>query len=149
MDDMAVTQYIATTFADVEITTAYDYSFFFYRSERKMPFATLATVDNEYDSISNLSRPGVFRLNIGVHKQTFQALFGTSKVDINAYNFTELDTIMPHPEYAPQSWVCILSPSDETFQRSVAPLLAEAYNIAVQRYTRRQPTDQEQAPDEN
>jgi Family of unknown function (DUF6194) len=141
MDEVAVTHYITDTFVGVETTTAYDYTFFFYSSERKLPFATLATVDNEYDSISNLSRAGVFRLNIGVRKPTFQALFGTDKVDISAYDFTGLDTIMPHPEYAPQSWVCVLSPSMHTFQHNVIPLLAEAYEVAVQRHLRRQPTD--------
>ena len=141
MDEVEVTQYITDTFADVETTTAYDYTFFFYSSERKLPFATLATVDNEYDSISNLSRPGVFRLNIGVRKPTFETLFGTNKIDVTAYDFTALNTIMPHPEYAPQSWICVLNPSDDTFQHRVRPLLAEAYDIAVQRHGRRHSTD--------
>ena len=140
MDAVAMTHYITDTFADVETTTAYDYTFFFYSSERKLPFATLVTVDNEYDSISNLSRPGVFRLNIGVRKPTFQTLFGTNKIDVNAYNFAALDTILPHPEYAPQSWICVLNPSDDTFQDSVQPLLAEAYDVAMQRHVRRQST---------
>jgi hypothetical protein len=29
-------------------------------------FATLVSADNKYDRISNLDRPGVFRLNLGV-----------------------------------------------------------------------------------
>ena len=48
------------------------------------------------------------------------------------YDFTALDTLMPHPEYAPQWWVCVLSPSDTTFEQ-VKPLLAEAYAIAARR----------------
>jgi hypothetical protein len=143
MDEAGMIQYITHTFAGVETTTAYSYTFFFYDSERKLPFATLASVDNEYDRVSHLDRPGVFRLNIGVQKPTFQSLFGTSKVDVNAYDFTALDTIMPHPDYAPQSWVCILSPSDDTFHRTVQPLLAEAYNLAVQRHVRRQSTNEQ------
>ncbi len=59
-----------------------------------LPFTTIATADNEGDRVSNLDRPGVFRLNIGVSKQTFQVLFGTGKVDVSAYDFTALDTIM-------------------------------------------------------
>ena len=77
----------------------------------------------------------VFRLNIGISKQTFQALFGTPKVDINSYDFTALDVIMPHPDYAQQHFICVLSPSEATFER-LGPLLAEAYDIAVRRYTR-------------
>jgi hypothetical protein len=49
---------------------------FFYKSDRKLSFATMIASDYEYDHVSNLNRPGVFRLNLGVSKETFQALFG-------------------------------------------------------------------------
>ena len=136
MDETTLAQYITGTFADVETTTAFGYTFFFYRSEHRLPFATIASTDNEYERISNLDRPGVYRLNIGVSKQTFQSLFGPDKVDVSAYDFTALDTLMPHPDYAAQSWLCVLSPSDPTFE-SVRPMLAEAYDIAVRRHTRK------------
>jgi hypothetical protein len=48
-------------------------SFFFYGPEHKFPFATLVTND-AYDQASNLSRPSVFRLNIGISKQTYQSM---------------------------------------------------------------------------
>lgn len=134
MDESSVIAYITKTFPEVETTTAFGYIFFFYRSERKLPFATLISSDQEYDRISNLDRPGVFRLNIGISKQTFQALFGTAKVDVSSYDFSVLDVIMPHPEYAKQHFICVLSPSEATFER-VGLLLAEAYDIAVRRYT--------------
>ena len=136
MDETTLAQYISDTFAGVETTTAFGYTFFFYRAERRLPFATIASTDNEYERISNLDRPGVYRLNIGVSKQTFQSLFGPDKVDVSAYDFTALDTLMPHPDYAAQSWLCVLSPSDPTFE-SVRPMLAEAYDIAVRRHTRK------------
>ena len=75
----------------METTTAYGYTFYFYGSDHRLPFATLASSDNEYDRISNLDRPDVFRLNVGVSPSTFQALFGTAKVDISRYDFTALD----------------------------------------------------------
>ena len=50
--------------------------------------------------------------------------------------FTALDTIMPHPDYAAQSWLCVLKPSDATFQK-LRPLLTEAYELAVKRASRR------------
>ena len=136
MDAAFITAYITTTFDHVQTSTNYGYEFFFYNTERKLPFATLAASDNEYDSVSQLDRPGVFRLNIGVSKPTFQALFGTERVDPSAYDFTALDTIMPHPDYAPQSWICVLSPSDATFQQG-QHFLAEAYGIAARRFNRR------------
>ena len=127
--------YITKTFPGVETSNAFGYTFFFYKSDHKLPFATIASSDNEYEHISNLDRPGVFRLNIGISRQSFQSLFGTAKVDISSYDFTALDVIMPHPDYAPQNFICVLSPSEATFEQ-IRPLLAEAYDIAVRRYNR-------------
>lgn len=136
MDEAFMTHYITTTFANVEVAHNFGYTFFFYGDDHTLPFATLIGADNEYDRVSNLDRPGVFRLNIGVSKQTFQALFGTDRVDLSGYDFTALDTIMPHPDYAPQSFICVLSPSETTFQH-VKLLLAEAFDRAAKRYHRR------------
>lgn len=136
MDEQHITDDIMNTFTGVETLTTLGYTFFFYGSDRMLPFVTIATADNEGDRISNLDRPGVFRLNIGVSKQTFQSLFGTGKVDISAYDFTTLDTIVPHPDYASQSWICVLNPSATTFQK-LQPWLTEAYELAVRRASRR------------
>ncbi len=134
--ESSVADYITQTFPGVETTTNFGYTFFFYKSDHMLPFATMASSDNEYDRVSNLDRPGVFRLNIGVSRQTFQSLFGTAKVDVSQYDFTALDVIMPHPDYAPQHFICVLSPSQATFAQ-VRALLAEAYAIAERRNTRR------------
>lgn len=136
MDEKGVTDYILHTFEGVETMATMGYTFFFYGDERMLPFTTLATADNEGDRASNLDRPGVFRLNVGVSKQTFQSLFGTGKVDLGSYNFTALDTLMPHPDYAAQSWLCVLNPGDAAFQ-TIKPLLSEAYDLAVKRAARR------------
>ena len=133
MDELLVIDYITNTFPEVERINAYGYEMFFYKSDRKLSFATTISSDYDYDHVSNLDRPGVFRLNIGVSKQTFESLFGTKNVDVNTYDFTALDTIMPHPEYAQQHYICVLSPSEATFER-IRPLLAEAYDIAMRRY---------------
>jgi hypothetical protein len=136
MDENGITDYIINTFAGVETAANLGYTFLFYGPDRMLPFTTIATADNEGDRVSNLDRPGVFRLNIGVSKPTFLALLGTGKVDISAYDFTALDTIMPHPDYAAQSWICVLNPSDTTFHK-LRPLLNEAYELAVRRASRR------------
>ena len=136
MDDLAITEYITTTFSGVEMTAAFGYTFFFYQSERVLPFATLIAADTEHDCVSNLDRPGVFRLNIGVSRKTFQSLFGPAKAEVARYDYTALDVIMPHPEYAAQSFICVLSPTEATFEQ-IRPLLTEAYDIAVRRFTRK------------
>jgi Family of unknown function (DUF6194) len=133
VDASEIVDYIMKTFPEVETTNAYGYDMFFYRTDRKLSFATLISSDYDYDHISNLNRPGVFRLNIGVSKKTFQSLFGTDEVNINQYDFTALDVIMPHPEYAQYHFICVLSPSEETFEE-IRTFLAEAYNIAARRY---------------
>src|SRR5690349_15098107 len=110
MDESFITSYIMETFPEVETELNYGYTFFFYRSDHKLPFTTIASSDNEYEQISNLDRPGVYRLNIGVSRETFQSLFGAEKVDLTQYDFAALDVIMPHPDYAKQHFICVLSP---------------------------------------
>ena len=141
MDESSVADYITKTFPEEGTTTNFGYTFFFYCSDHTLPFATIASSDNDNDRVSNLDRPGAFRLNVGVSKQTFQSLFGTAKVDISAYDFAVLDVIMPHPHYAQQNFICVLSPSEATFER-LQDILAEAYDIAVRRYERRNKKNQ-------
>ncbi len=78
--------------------------------------------------------------NIGMRRPTFQSLF--SAANAPTYDYAALDQLMPHPVYAPQSWVCALNPSTEMFE-SLKPLLAEAYDIVFTRHSNRVPqTDQ-------
>src|SRR5262245_5555389 len=165
MDEASITRYIADTFAGVDVVVAsretgapeiaWGDSFFSYDPHRdlepkhRMPFATIVTKDyGDFDCASNLNRPGVFRLNIGVSKETYRSLFGSppppaggSGVVDTGHDFTALDQLLPHPVYAPQSWVCVLNPSEATFQ-AVRPLLAGAYELAVRRYAKRRPADE-------
>ncbi len=140
MDAASVRQYIAQAFAGVDVVDASGGSFFFYGPDHKFPFATLITSD-EYDQASNLSRSNVFRLNVGVSKQTFQSLFGPGSTPSDeagmrgGYDFSALDRIMPHPLYGKMYWVCVLSPSAATFKK-VQALLAEAYAMAVRKRAR-------------
>lgn len=133
MNEAAIIDYITGTFAGVETASLDGNMFFFCGAERMFPFATLMTNDVN-DQFSDLTRSGVFRLNIGVGKETFQALFGDAARE---YDFTALDTIMPHPVYGRQRWVCVLNPSDATFAATVRPLLAEAYGRDVRKHTKR------------
>lgn len=142
MDETTVSAYIIDEFPGVETASTGGYTFFFFGSDRMLPFATLATADDEYDRASNLDRPGVYRLNIGVSRDTYRSLFGPERPRLGesgvvdtGHDFTALDRILPHPVYAPQSWVSVLNPSGETF-RTVQSLLSEAYDRAVRRAKR-------------
>ena len=149
MDAAEITDYIRETFPGVETTEAYTYTFFFYGAGRMLPFATLATADNEHDRVSELDRDGAYRLNIGVSRDTYRSLLGDDKPRLGPagviegdHDFTLRDQILPHPHYAPQSWVCVVSPGDETFE-VVRGLLREAYERAVLRATRKEASESE------
>ena len=138
VNEAEISRYITETFEGVDVVTDSGNSFFFYNPDsnvppdHRFPFVTLVTNDL-YDQFSNLNRPSIFRLNIGIGKQTFRSLFGENS---NSYNFTTLDQVMPHPVYGRMFWVCVLNPGDETFETQVRQLLAEAYDLAVSKHKR-------------
>ena len=153
MNDAEISRYITDTFEGVDAVVDSGTSFFFYNPDsslppdHRFPFVTIVTSDI-YDQFSNLNRPSVFRLNIGIGKQTFGSLFGEplrpssresaaeSGENSSDYDFTALDQLMPHPVYGRMYWVCVLNPSDDTLETKVRPLLAEAYELAVSKYNR-------------
>jgi uncharacterized protein DUF6194 len=156
LDEAAITRYIATTLPGVDVVVASREggapeiasgdSFFIYDPDRdlddvrRFPFATIVTKDyGDFDNASNLNRPGVFRLNIGVSKETFAKLFEAGR----EHDFAALDRLMPHPVYSRNHFVSVLNPSDSTFE-SIKPLLREAHGIAMGRIegrkSRKRPT---------
>lgn len=160
MDEASITRYVTDTFEGVDVVVAsrangapeaaWGDTFFIHDPdrtlppERRFPFATIVTKDyGDFDCASNLNRPGVFRLNLGIGRETYRSLFGQQETAVASldevgsdvsYDFTALDKIMPHPVYGKMHWVCVLNPSDATFEKSVRPLLVEAYELAVKRY---------------
>src|SRR4029078_4730232 len=148
MDEASITQYIIDTFAGVDVVRpetsggpeiAWGDTFFIYdphrdlEPHRKFPFATIVTKDYaDFDNASNLNRPGVFRLNIGVSKNTFRSLLGEQSANAGP-DYSALDQLLPHPTYATQSWVCVLNPTVESFER-IKPLLLEAYELAAKKH---------------
>lgn len=136
MDEAAIVDYVARTFAGVTVLRPTDGpgagdTFFIHQDDaQQFPFSTIVTKDyGDFDASSNLNRPGVFRLNVGVSRDTFRRLFPS---DDTPHDYAALDVVMPHPVYAPQSWVSVLNPSESTFD-SLKPLLQEAYARATRR----------------
>ena len=111
--------------------------------EHLHPFATVVTADR-HDPASNLDREGVYRLNFGVAKKTYESILGPrpswpkdgAMVVETGHDYTALNKLMPHPVYSPQSWMCVLNPSEETFA-SLRPLLVEAYERAAESHRKR------------
>ncbi|MBK8020628.1 MAG: hypothetical protein IPK19_04145 [Chloroflexi bacterium] len=124
--------------ADVQREEAYDTIFYFVGDDHRLPFVSISQSDNEYDRVSNLNREGVFRLNIGVSRETFDQLL--AGVPTENLDYSVLDTFLPHPDYAKQNFVCILTPS-QTNEETTKRLILEAHGIVAaraERWSRRQ-----------
>lgn len=104
---------------------------------------TIKEKDGSNDKSSNCNREGVFRVNLGIKKNTFKEMFGFipkrpsagNIVDMD-YNFTALDEIIPHPVYSWMAWISVLNPSKDTFEE-LKPLIQESYNYAKEKYKKR------------
>ena len=129
-DQETITEYITTTFRDVDVVSIDGMRFFSLDPEKHWPnFATLVWADDT-EQVSDLSRPGVFRLSMGVNRPTLERIAAAEPDP----DYTALDRVVPHPDYAKQLWVQILNPSESTFTEVVVPLLNEAYErLASQR----------------
>lgn len=139
-----ISNFIESTFHGTRVERDSENMFFSYGPDPTIklsgwtPYATLIAND-AYDTFSQLNRDGVFRLNIGVKPETYHKLFGKHPTPqeleslATKYDFAALDQIMPHPFYASMSWICVLNPSEATFQ-TVKSLLKEGYQIVVRRY---------------
>ncbi len=132
MNQAEIEEFVAEM-ENVQREENYGYVFFFVGDDHRLSFVTIANSDNEWDSVSNLSREGVFRVNIGISKETFKSLIVRS--DDQLIDYSALNTFLPHPEYAQQNFICILNPSGENVQ-TTKKLITEAYAIAAKRHKR-------------
>ena len=108
--------------------------------KRGVYILTIKEKDGENDKSSNLNRENIYRINIGIQKNTFINMFGEIPkrpqkggiVDME-YDFTLTDKIMPHPVYAWMAWICCLNPTKKTLDK-LNPLIKEAYEYAKEKY---------------
>ena|SRR5690606_13273242 len=128
-----IESYITESLENVQRLESLGYSLFFYGNDHILPFVSIAKSDNEYDGVSNLNRDGVFRVNIGVSKETFNRLFNDPKKE---WDFTKLNSFMPHPHYSAQHFICILNPVEEKLEETIA-FISEAHLIAKNRYDKK------------
>jgi hypothetical protein len=102
--------------------------------EKQFPYATVVINDYPgFDEASNLTRPDVFRVNVWVSRETFNA---QTSAGVEPFDYTVLDEVIPHPVYASQSWLSVLNPGPET-DETVKELLIEAHERAKVRYEKR------------
>jgi hypothetical protein len=106
-------------------------------------FCTIKDHDGANDTASDLARPGVYRVALGLPRGRYELLFGTRPprppkggVVDTGHDFAAVDVLTPHPVYAWMGWVQVLSPSAATFA-DLAPLFDEAYDAAVAKLGKR------------
>jgi len=114
-----------------------------YTLKKGVYILTIKEKDGDNDKASNVSRVGVFRVNLGIRRKTFTKIFsyipnrpaagGVVEMD---YDFTELDKIIPHSVYAWMGWVSVLNPSIQTFEK-LKPLIQESYVYAQEKFKKR------------
>jgi hypothetical protein len=137
-DPEAITRAILERYPETFVASAMGATFFSLDEKQWPNFATIVTTDEHDEGApSNLTaRPGVFRLNIGVGKESFRRLVGSiSEPDHAAY-----DRLLPHPVYAKQRWISVVNPSQSTFDDVVLPLIGEAHDRLAAARDRHRPT---------
>tara|TARA_B110000879_G_C10924106_1_gene413305 strand:+ start:141 stop:605 length:465 start_codon:yes stop_codon:yes gene_type:complete len=142
-----INSHILSTYTDVVVKNAWGETSFFYNPDNRLPrgvyFATIKIKDGENDSSSELDRPNIFRLSIGVGNDYYELLFG-SKPSRPAkgetvgmgIDFSEVDILMPHPVYAWMGWVSILSPLKDK-SPALNEYIKAAYQSAVIKFNKR------------
>ncbi len=104
---------------------------------------TVKEKDGDNDKSSRLNREDIYRVNIGVRKNTFIKLFGKIPgrpgkggiVDMD-YDFSATGEILPHPVYAWMGWICALNPTEQLFEE-LKPYIQESYEYAKEKFKKR------------
>jgi len=116
----------------------------FYNPENKLKkgiyLLTFKEKDGANDKSSNLNRDNTFRLNLGISNETFINLFGkipsrpsAGNIINMGYDFSVINEIIPHPVYGWMNWVCVINPTNRTFEKLVS-LIDEGYKLALKKY---------------
>ena len=147
MDAQDIIKYCLDSLPDTVLVNSWGESGIFYNPnntlKRGIYVLTVKEKDGDNDKSSDLDRDSIYRVNIGVRKNTFVNMFGSipkrpakgGVVDM-PFDFAQTNKILPHPIYAWMSWICALNPSQQTFEK-LKPLIAEAYNYAKEKYAKR------------
>ena len=124
-DQEEMIQRIREAHPDAVVATL-DSAVFFSLDESHWPNIATVVWTDEHDmgTPSNLARPGVYRVNVGVDRETFQRLVGSE----HAPDHSGLDRFVPHPVYAKQRWISILNPSHESVDETLMPLIASGHD---------------------
>ncbi|BFP42084.1 DUF6194 family protein [Flavobacteriaceae bacterium GF1] len=142
--------WILNNYSDIVVTNTYGERSFFYNPSGLLPkgiyFTTIKESDGPNDKASHLDRNGTYRISIGIGKSRYQKLFGATPkrapkggvVDID-FDFTSVQTLMPHPVYAWMGWVAMNNPSKNQL-KTLENLLDIAYGNVLKKFEKRKRT---------
>lgn len=117
-------------------------AFFYYSPDGTMPnnvqpYGTIVTKNYPDDTLSDLDRPGRWRVNVHVDKARFRELVGPEPRELARHPDPAVaDTLIPHPVYGALGWVSVVNP-DERTSDLVVELLRAAHDAARARFERR------------
>lgn len=142
-----IADYVIQNYPGTLMNTNWGERGLFYNPGGKLPkgiyLLTFKEHDSPNDSASNINRGGLYRLNLGISKQSFTKLFGAipqrplaGQIVQTGHNFQEIDIITPHPVYGWMAWIAVINPSEETFN-VLKPLIEESYRAAVKKWKQR------------
>lgn len=129
MNQSQIEQFVMSL-PNVEHEENMGYQFYFVGDDHHVPFFSIAENGNQYETMSKLDREGVFRVNIGVSRDTFMSMFADT--DVEKVDFSVLDTFLPHPHYSKQYFICILNPSENNDEQ-LKKFIIEAHDIGQKR----------------
>jgi hypothetical protein len=124
----AMIQLIRDAFPDAVVARIESAAYFSLDEKHWPNFATIVWTDGHDEGApSNLARPGVYRVNVGVERETFQRLVG----GMTDPDYAAFDRFVPHPVYARQRWIAVLNPSHETVRDALLALIAAGHDRLV------------------
>lgn len=143
----SIIERVTSDFQGVVPKSSWGETSLFYNPGEVLPngvyFCTIKEKNGDNDKASDLDREGIYRLSIGVSQKTYESLFGARPkrpgkggiIDTDD-DFTQCNTLMPHPIYGWMSWLQILNPSESTFNEVYA-LISEAHANAVIKFNKK------------
>lgn len=147
MEPIEVINYCLKNLNDTVLVESWGENGIFYNPngvlKRGIYVLTVKEKDGQNDKASDLNRKNIYRVNLGLRKDTFKQLFefipkrpaagGVVEMD---YDFKALNKIIPHPVYGWMGWISVLNPTQETFEE-LKPLIEEAYLFAKEKFVKK------------
>jgi hypothetical protein len=142
-----LTHFLLEKFPGLIVIKAWGETSFFFNpdgsSSRGTYFCTIKEKNGKNDQSSALDRPEIYRFSFALARATFLELFGSipqrppkGGIITGPHDFTQLDTLLPHPIYAWMCWVAILNPSEQSFSK-LEGMLEQSYQLVVKKHRKK------------